>query len=250
MVKFCPKCGNRIELEDSQFCNKCGAKLPITSPEVQQPVARPATAQKPSYPTYIPPVNSSTTSVQTPAPQSQGPTAEITTKKRTVVEWIAIVCGGIILLVFLSAFIAGMLSGMSGTSTAPSPNNPFSTPTPTPTPSIEQIKNDAQTITYDDLARYNEKYIGKMVYFRGKIRQVFPQSGDYYDLIIDTSGIYSLVEGRIYVSNYKGSRFLEGDTIDVWGKVNGLVTLKSVLGAESDLPKLTTLHAELVQKVS
>jgi hypothetical protein len=88
------------------------------------------------------------------------------------------------------------------------------------------------------------------VYFRGDIRQVFPTSGDNYDLILDTSGHYSFVEGRLYVTNYKGSRFLVGDTIDVWGKVDGLSTGTSVLGAPSTIPKLTALHAELVEKVS
>jgi hypothetical protein len=128
---------------------------------------------------------------------------------------------------------------------------PFSTPTQTPTPtmSIEQIKNNAIKITYDDLFRNNENYIGKTVVFRGKISQVFPPSDDYYDLILDTSPD-SQIESRIYISNYKGSRFLEGDTVNVWGTVDGLVTLKSVLGEESSIPELNALQIDLIKKVS
>ena len=144
------------------------------------------------------------------------------------------------LMIVLMSFLIIFSVGIAGCSSK----------APSPTLTVAEIKSQAQTITYDDLFRNNENYIGKIVYLRGRTTQVFPGSGNKYDLILDTSGLYSFTEGRIYVSDYQGSRFLEGDTIDVWGEVNGLVTLKSVLGKESSFPKITALHAELVKKVS
>ena len=114
MVKFCTECAHPIIDGNMPFCPKCGAKLPINSPEVQPLANQPSAVQQPPQPSwYISPANSSSTSVQTLAPQSRDPTTENTTKKRSLGEWIAIICGGIILLVILSAFIAGMFSGMS-----------------------------------------------------------------------------------------------------------------------------------------
>jgi hypothetical protein len=79
MAKFCPECANPITDGNVQFCPKCGAKLPNTSP----------------------------------TPPLQNPTPPSTTKKRSTVQWIAIGCGGIIILVIISAIIAGMSSGIS-----------------------------------------------------------------------------------------------------------------------------------------
>ena len=75
---ICPTCGKSTP--EGKFCESCGSRLPITSPAVQ-----------PQY-----------------------PTTESTTKKRSAIEWIAIGFGGIILLVIVSAFIAGMSSGIFG----------------------------------------------------------------------------------------------------------------------------------------
>lgn len=48
--------------------------------------------------------------------------------------------------------------------------------------------------------------------------------------------------------NYKGKRLLEGDIIDVWGKVKGLKTYTAVLGNRITIPELDSLHTELVIK--
>jgi len=58
MAKFCTECANPIIDGNMQFCSKCGAKLPITSPEVQTPAARPNAVQQPAQPSYdIPPAS-------------------------------------------------------------------------------------------------------------------------------------------------------------------------------------------------
>jgi hypothetical protein len=113
MVKFCPECAHPIIDDNKPFCPKCGNKLPITSPDGKPPENQPSAVTQPERPSwYIPPVNSAATSVQTPATQSQ--MKESTTKKRSIGEWTIIVCGGIILLVILSAFLSGFIAGISG----------------------------------------------------------------------------------------------------------------------------------------
>lgn len=41
-----------------------------------------------------------------------------------------------------------------------------------PIMSVEEIKSSALTISYDDLMRNNENYVGEVVHYRGKIVQV------------------------------------------------------------------------------
>jgi len=131
------------------------------------------------------------------------------------------------------------------------------TPTTQPTPyfvDILQIKRNAQNIAYDDLFRYNEKYIGNTVYFRGKIVQITPisgGSGDEYGFRVATkeSQNYGYSDDIIFVY-YKGPRYLEGDTIDLWGKVSGLQTYTAVLGNVVTIPELQALYVELVSKAS
>jgi len=113
MAKFCPECAHPIIDGNSQFCPKCGARLPITSPEVQPPSAQQSVVQQPTHLSYYTPVSASPPSIQTPVQQQQYPIVESPTQKRSTFEWIAICCGGVILLVIASAFLSSLLSGIN-----------------------------------------------------------------------------------------------------------------------------------------
>ena len=118
---ICPGCAHPIVVDNSQFCPKCGMKLPVTFPEVQPPAARPTTVQQPNYPSNsISTASASPPSVQIPAQQQQNPIVKSPTQKRSTFDWIAICCGGIILLIVISGGydyivshggIAGMATG-------------------------------------------------------------------------------------------------------------------------------------------
>jgi hypothetical protein len=122
------------------------------------------------------------------------------------------------------------------------------TPIPTPTP-INW--NYLPSTPYDDLFRYNERYIGTLTKFMGQVKQVEHLNGDNYILRIATKKTdYSndYYENVIWV-NYKGDRFLEGDTVYVWGKVIGLKEYTAVLGNTITVPEVDALRMELVAKV-
>jgi len=53
----------------------------------------------------------------------------------------------------------------------------------------------------------------------------------------------------IYV-NYQGSRYLEGDIIDLWGRVDGLETYSAPWYNTVSFPKITAYHTEFVMKPS
>jgi len=214
MVKFCPTCGKQLEFENAEICPSCGVRIQPTSSNSIKP-------------------------------------ENTTDKVKSAGKWIAICCGGIILLVIISSVFSYIVLGpeyfKSESVTGRQPSVPL---TPTIDPII-QIKSNAQIIPYDDLFRYNEKYIGDTVYYRGEILQISPIYGDNYVLRVATKqGQYvGYIEDVLYV-NYKGSRYLEGDTIDLWGKVDGLESYSAVLGNTITIPKVTALHTELVSKAS
>lgn len=114
--------------------------------------------------------------------------------------------------------------------------------------SIDEIKETAiENISYDELLRNNERYVGRIVYYRGEITQVMGVYGDRYVLRVSVTkkGVYWA--DTIWV-NYKGKRVLEGDIIDIWGKVNGLKAYTAVLGNQVTIPEIDLLHIELVEK--
>jgi len=119
----------------------------------------------------------------------------------------------------------------------------------TPTMSIEEIKSTALTISYDNLMRNNENYIGKIVYFRGKIDQVSEVYSNKYILRIATkeSEYFDYSGDSIWV-NYEGKRLLEEDIVDIWGSVKGLKTYTAILGNGVTVPDVDSLWLELIKK--
>lgn len=159
MTKVCPECGNSIDNNKKRLCPKCGAKLPNISSNVQTSTDQSSTVQQPPQPSLnIAPASATlaTLSAQTPEPQS----------KRSVLGWIAIACGVIILLAILSTFITGTMSvdnykycteHFPGTYYSPSSkmceHRVTQTPTPTPTVTYQTVTttrtiSPTPTVTY------------------------------------------------------------------------------------------------------
>jgi len=118
-----------------------------------------------------------------------------------------------------------------------------------PKMSIEEIKNTAlKDLNYDELLRNNEKYIGKIVYYRGQTTQVTEVGRDRYILrVYVTKDEYGLWDDDIWV-NYEGKRVLEEDIIDLWGEVKGIKKYTTVLGASRSIPEINALLVEVVKK--
>ena len=154
------------------------------------------------------------------------------------------ICAIIVIFAIL-LFIGLLFSGANDTTTTPTPKV---MPTVTPIATIEDIKNSASPISYDELMRNNNDYIGKVVYKRGEILQVSERRSDKYVLRVATQqSTYGYYEDIIWVE-YEGDRLLEGDIIDIWGKSKGLETYDAILGNQITIPKMDSLHTELVTK--
>ena len=129
---------------------------------------------------------------------------------------------------------------------------PAPTPTPTstltPTVTIDDIKNAVTSISYDELMRNSDNYVGEIVYKRGEILQVIEGRGDKYDLRVATrQSEYGYYEDVVLIE-YEGKRLLEGDIIDMWGESEGLEMRDLIFGGQVTIPKINSLHVELVTK--
>jgi len=104
-----------------------------------------------------------------------------------------------------------------------------------------EIKSTAIEISYDNLFRNNESYVGKIVLFKGaKILQVVDDSS--FRVSVNTDELYS--QNIIYLDGYAGGRLLENDLVDIYGRVNELVTYKAVLGNNVTIPSIKALIVE------
>lgn len=121
---------------------------------------------------------------------------------------------------------------------------------PTSSMSLDEIKRNAITVSYDDLMRNNENYIGKIVYYRGKVLQVQEgyYKGEYVLRVATKKEEYIGYLEDVILVNYKGNRLLEEDVIDTWGRVKGLKSYTAILGNEITIPEIDSLNVELIQK--
>lgn len=91
-------------------------------------------------------------------------------------------------------------------------------------------------ITYDQLARTPNDYIGKKVKFSGKVLQVIEGSGTTIQIRLAVNDNYDTVLLGEYSSSIVASRVLEDDEITVYGISAGTISYKSTMGGTITIP--------------
>ena len=116
-------------------------------------------------------------------------------------------------------------------------------------PTVEEVKNQASEIPYEDLMRNSEQYEGEYVHFTsGEIAQVI--ESDYgFGFRVNVSEEEYGWEDDVYV-HWDGQRYLVDDIIEIWGQYTGLLTYETALGSERTIPELTAADIELLEEVS
>lgn len=98
-------------------------------------------------------------------------------------------------------------------------------------------------ITYSQLARTPDDYVGNKITFEGKVIQVSESSySDTVYLCVATSDDYNKVMLIEYDSSILSSRILEDDEIRFYGTSTGLYTYESTLGKSVTIPAATVEH--------
>ncbi|MEH7482606.1 toxin regulator [Neobacillus drentensis] len=93
----------------------------------------------------------------------------------------------------------------------------------------------ATGITYNQLARTPDKYIGEKVKFHGKVIQVMEGDG-VTQIRLAVNDNYDTILFAEFDSTVVDSRILEDDVITIMGLSTGLITYDSTLGGKISIP--------------
>ena len=212
-MAFCDNCGHVLK-PTAKFCGECGTALDT-----------PQTDNSQNQTNYTPPPQTD----YAPPPK----------QKRSMGKAKKF---GIVFVIFI--VVIGVLGALSATGSSVSSvsSGPTST-TPQPVFMTEQeVKDNAillHTIGYENLFRYNEDHVGKIVFFSGEVIQVRHDYSDSYTLRVDVNPD-QWETSALYV-NYVGPRILEDDNVTIYGEVVGIKYYKSLLGQQISIPEINTL---------
>ena len=112
------------------------------------------------------------------------------------------------------------------------------------------LKENCNTFTYEEMARYPDEHKGELVVVTGNVIQVQELWGETILLVNVTevgNEYYSYYKDTVYI-NYEfsdGLKVLEDDIITLYGELNGEETYTTVLGSANTIPRLEIYYAEL-----
>jgi hypothetical protein len=187
-MAFCKKCGDEVD-NDAKFCTSCGQAIIAAAPSsLDAPNQRTGTYQGAVV----------------------GANEGFRWKRW---DWIA--AGVIVVLLIVIASIGNSDDSPATTTQAP-------TRIPTPTLTFAEAKSEANRVDYDDLFRNNEQHVGQPVLFQGEIIQVMDAGNEKYQFRVNVTPVTFGWDDAVLL-RYEGSRFLEDDVIEFFGRVNGLI---------------------------
>lgn len=94
-------------------------------------------------------------------------------------------------------------------------------------------------ITYEQLARTPDNYMGEKVTFSGDVVQIIESSSsNYVHIRLAVNGNYGDMLFCEYEKNIVSQRVLENDTITIYGVSHGLYTYQSTMGADITIPSV------------
>lgn len=99
----------------------------------------------------------------------------------------------------------------------------------------EEAKGYETGITYNNLARNPEDYVGKKVKFKGKVVQVI-EGDDSVQIRLAVNKDYDTILFCEYDSSIVSSRVLEDDIITIYGTSAGTISYQSTMGGKITIP--------------
>lgn len=109
------------------------------------------------------------------------------------------------------------------------------------TEDVSAFRND---ISYDEIARYPDKYDEYFVTYSGEVVQVI-EGNDTVDLRIAIDGDYDKIVYGVYDKRILESRILEYDNIQFYGQSCGIISYESTFGATISIPSIAIYKIEL-----
>lgn len=114
----------------------------------------------------------------------------------------------------------------------------------------EMYKASCQSISFEELSRNPDSYIGTPVKMQGEIIQVLEGSGStqFRINVTKTGSYYTYWEDTVLIEYSYSSgegRYLEDDIVTFYGEYLGLISYESVMGATITVPAVEVEYMEL-----
>ena len=106
-------------------------------------------------------------------------------------------------------------------------------PTGSPTPTWQEWRASAEEIPYMTLVLYPEQYKGTLVYYRGRVEDVFDRPREF-QLSVDVTPDDKHPSDALVFLRYKAApvRVQDGDIIAFVGRMNGAVSYSCIEGGD------------------
>ncbi len=115
----------------------------------------------------------------------------------------------------------------------------------------EETNNNSLTeqtlqVSYEELFRNSEKYIGENVYYKGEVIQVLGSTGDWTMLIAVTKKSDQYWDDNVLVYYSGTERYLEEDLVEFTGIFSQIYEYESALGVPIQVPLIYTENITLL----
>ena len=117
------------------------------------------------------------------------------------------------------------------------------TPTPKPTETPDPLLAYETGLTFKDISRNPDKYIGQKVKFSGNVLQII-EGVTINAIRMSTKGDYDDVIYAVYTKSIIDYRLLEDDHITIYGTFEGMETYETIFGSSVTLPKI---HIDFIE---
>lgn len=104
------------------------------------------------------------------------------------------------------------------------------------------VRENAESIAYDELHRNVEEYVGEAVKYDG----IVAQNIEYESHLVFFIAINNNTRTPVYAS-WTGDRFIKGDAVRIWAEVMGIEVFQTGAGSERSVPALSIADIELLE---
>ncbi len=153
---------------------------------------------------------------------------------KAVIGLVGLCCLGVILVVA----IGGLFAPEAETSDYNSSSEPVQTTSSEPEESESDYKASCESLSFKELNKNPEAYIGKRVKLSGTVVQIMESYG-YTDIRMDVNDNFG---DTVYVTYDGSTSALEDSSITIYGEVAGSYTYESQAGWMITLPQIDAMY--------
>lgn len=109
---------------------------------------------------------------------------------------------------------------------------------------VERYKANAVTISYNQLNKNPEEYVGKVVKYRGQIFQIQEEGGEGGVMLLAVDEEYEIWSDNIWVNYGQHVKAAEKDIVTVYGEITGQKEYDTQIGGKTYVPEMTAKYIE------